>query len=216
MLQPKNKFTIEKNYGLDELNKYIPSWIASWQAGTEYSFDSNTGLSNGVLSPKYTIVEFADYKCPHCKVAFLTLDAFLKGQRNVLFIYKPYPLDGICNEKVPQKSDGSRCAFAGFTLCAEKIAKKGWDIHHWLFEKQEEFASVTDAKTLLPQIESKFGLDAKQMAECADSEEIFSEIKKSTEEGNRANVKGTPSIYINGKILQGAHILEVLKQATSN
>ncbi|MBY0553389.1 DsbA family protein [bacterium] len=207
---------ILKSYGLDELNKYIPGWIAQWKASTEYTFDNNVGLSNNVTQPKYTLVEFADFKCPHCKTASQTIHTFLKGRTDVLFVYKPYPLDGNCNDGVTHKGDSSRCTLAAFALCAEKIAKKGWDMHHWIFERQEEHFNVSDAKSLLPQIEKDLAIDAKQLAECADSTETFAEIKKSTQEGALAKVEGTPAIFLNGKSLPRAHILEVLKQATKN
>jgi protein-disulfide isomerase len=207
---------IEKNYGLDELNKYIPSWIAQWKSSPEYPFNNNVGLSNNTNNPKFTLVEFADFKCPHCKHASETIDVFLKGRKDVLFIYKPYPLDGTCNPNSSHKGDGSRCTLAGLALCAEKIAKKGWEMHHWIFAKQEELLRVADAKTLLPQIEKDLGLDPKQLGECSDSAEIFAEIKKSTEEGSVAKVEGTPAIYLNGKSLPRAHILEVLRKATED
>lgn len=207
---------IEKNYGLDELNKYVPSWIAQWKAGTEYAFDNNVGLTNNASNPKYTLVEFADFKCPHCKTASQTIHTFLKGRTDVLFVFKPYPLDGNCNDGVTHKGDSSRCSLAAFALCAEKIAQKGWQMHDWIFERQERIISVNDAKSLLPEIEKDLSLDAKLLAECADSAETFAEIKKSTQEGASAKVEGTPAIFMNGKSLPRAHILEVLKQAAKN
>lgn len=207
---------IEKNYGLDELNKYIPSWIAQWKASTEYAFDNNVGLTNNVTNPKYTLVEFADFKCPHCKVASQVIDTFLKGRSDVLFVFKPYPLDGNCNDGVTHKGDSSRCTLAAYTLCAEKIAKKGWSMHHWIFEHQERIIGVNDAKSLLPEIEKDLALDTKALAECADSAETFAEIKRGTQEGANAKVEGTPAIYMNGKFLPRAHILEVLRQAAKN
>jgi protein-disulfide isomerase/uncharacterized membrane protein len=207
---------IEKNYGLDEINKYIPSWIAQWKSSPEYPFNNNVGLSNNINNPKFTLVEFADFKCPHCKHASETIDIFLKGRTDVLFIYKPYPLDGTCNANSAHKGDGSRCTLAGLALCAEKIAKKGWEMHHWIFAKQEELLSLSDVKLLLPQIEKDLGLESKQLGECADSVETFAEIKKSTEEGAMAKVEATPTIFMNGKSLPKGYILEVLKQAVQD
>ena len=119
---------IQNNYGLDQIKQQIPEKLAIWAAGKQYSFDKNTGLSNGVENPRITLVEFADFKCPHCKSAEKTINIFLKGKTDVLFTFKPYPLDGNCNSEVKknerQKGDNSRCVLAAFTLCAEKIAKK--------------------------------------------------------------------------------------------
>lgn len=204
---------IQKDYGLDKITPYIPEKIAIWKAGAEHSFKSEGSLNRGVENAKFTIVEFADFKCPHCKAASSMFDLFLSAHPDVNFIFKPYPLDGTCNEGLPQKGDGSRCTMAAFVLCAEKLAKKGFEVHHWLFENQEKLFPVTDAKTLVPEIEAKFGLS--KLADCADSSETFEEIKKSAAEGTAAQVEGTPTIYVNGKKLPWGQILEVLKQATS-
>ena len=124
------------------MKRYIPEKIAIWKAGTEYSFDPNTGLNKHIENARVTIVEFADFKCPHCKVASATLELFLNGRSDVNFIFKPYPLDGSCNAGLPQKGDGSRCTLAGFTLCAEKLNKKGFEMLHWLFERQEKIMAA--------------------------------------------------------------------------
>lgn len=204
-----------EHYGLQEITKYVPEKIAIWKAGTEYAFDPQLGISNGVENAKYTLVEFADFKCPHCKHASNTIGLFLKGRPDVKFIYKPYPLDGTCNPSSPQKGDGSRCQFAAYALCAQKIANKGLDVTHWLFDNQEKFFEVSDGKTLLPQIQEKFGLDSKTMSECADSAETYDLIGRSAQEGKAAQVEGTPTIYLNGKKLPWGQIPEVLRAATS-
>ena len=206
---------LQKEYGLDEMKRYVPEKVAIWKAGTEYSFDQNAGLSKKVENAKFTIVEFADFKCPHCKVASSTFDLFLSTRSDVNFIFKPYPLDGTCNSALPGKGDGSRCSLAAFVLCAEKLAQKGWEMHHWIFARQEKLMAVTDAKSLLPEIELELGLNKAQLGECADSAEIFDAVSKSAAEGNAATVEGTPTVYVNGKKLPWGHIMEVLKQATA-
>ena len=204
---------IQNSYGLDQIKQQIPEKLSVWANSPAYSFDKNIGLSNGVANPRITLVEFADFKCPHCKSASNAIDIFLKGKTDILFTYKPYPLDGNCNPAIQQKGDNSRCVLAAYALCAEKIAKKGWDMHHWIFEKQERLFNVTDAKTLLPEIQNDLGLDKSQMADCADSAEIYDVINKSTQEGTTAKVEGTPTVYMNGKKLPWGQFLEVLNAA---
>ncbi|MGZ3725560.1 MAG: vitamin K epoxide reductase/DsbA family protein [Pseudobdellovibrio sp.] len=204
---------VANSYGFDEIEKYVPEKIAIWKAGTEYSFDNTIGISNKVESPKYTLIEFADFKCPHCKVASGVMSAFLRGRSDVRFIYKPYPLDGSCNTAISQKGDGSRCGFAALALCSDKLAGKGMDVMHWLFDNQESFYEIADAKKLAPQIQEKFGIDSKSLSDCADSTETYDIINKSAQEGNKANVEGTPTIYLNGKKLPWGQMIEVLRAA---
>lgn len=205
-----------QHYGLDQIAKYVPEKVAIWQAGTEYSFDPQLGISNGVENPKHTLIEYADFKCPHCKVASNTISLFLKNRTDVRFIFKPYPLDGNCNPGVTQKGDNSRCQFAALALCSEKISKKGLDVTHWLFDNQEAFFSTTDGKTLVPQIQEKFGVNEQELLTCMDSAETFDLISKSGNEGTAAQVEGTPTIYLNGKKLPWGHVIQVLQAATAN
>lgn len=206
---------IQSNYGLDELHKQVPEKISLWKSGTQFSFEPNIGLSNHVTSPRVSIVEFADFKCPHCKAAADTFDIFLKGRSDVQFIYKPYPLDGTCNAAVSQKGDGSRCQMAAMVLCADKLFSKGWELHHFFFKNQEKYFSVPDVKSILPDIKAELGIDTAQLSDCADSAETYDLIHQSSAEGDKAQVEGTPTVYVNGKKLPWGQFLEVLQAADS-
>lgn len=205
---------IKENYGLSELNKIIPERIAKWQNSTVYSFDPQLGLNNKLGSNKIVLVEFADFKCPHCKSASKTIGTFLKGRKDIQFIFKPFALDGNCNasEQMP-KGDGTRCTLAAWTICAEQMMQKGWQVQHWLFEKQEEIAGIHDLNSLLPEIQEKFQLKTDELRACADSSATYDLLKKSSAEGIAAKVEGTPTIYLNGKKLDSGHILPVLSAA---
>lgn len=203
------------NYGISEIKKRIPERLAAWNASPVQNFDATVGLTNQVENPRITLVEFADFKCPHCKTASQTIDVFLKGKSDIHFTYKPYPLDGTCNDNVSFKGDGSRCLMAAYTLCAEKIAKKGWDVHHWLFENQRDIIDLTDASKLLPTFQKEYGLAVDEMSACADSTEIYEAIRKSAQEGAAAQVEGTPTIFMNGKKLPWGQFLDILKAAAS-
>lgn len=206
---------ISENYGLSEIKKMIPEKLYQWRNGQQYTFNLNDGLVIKGTEDKITIVEFADFKCPHCKVASKTIDLYLKGNPQVTFVFKPYPLDGACNKAIPNKGDGSRCTMAAWTLCAEKTQKRGWDMHHWIFEKQEELFQVADLKPYLPEIEKDLKIDTKAIVACADSNETYEAISRAADEGTNAKVEGTPTIYMNGKKLPAGQLVDVLKAAAS-
>lgn len=207
---------ILENYGLAELNRIVPEKIAQWKNSPTYTFDPGIGLNNKITSDKIVLVEFADFKCPHCKNAAKTIETFLKGRNDVQFIFKPFPLDGTCNSNTEMhKGDGTRCTLAAWALCAEQIAQKGWDVHHWIYEKQEEISAVSDLNTLLPEIERQFQVKATDLKACADSSATYELLKKSSEEGNKAQVSGTPTIYLNGKKLNYGHVFQVLSGAVN-
>ncbi|MBC7420688.1 MAG: thioredoxin domain-containing protein [Bdellovibrio sp.] len=207
---------IQENYGLNELKKMVPEKVAQWRGGFEHQLDYSLGISNKGTSTKVVIVEYADFKCPHCRDASKTFQTFLKANPDVHVIMKPYPLDGICNfeEKMP-KGDGSRCILAGYAMCAEKLSQKGWEVQEWLFSKQDEFIAATDLKPFLSDFSKQFGLDAVAIGACAESSETYDLLKKITAEGSKAQVSGTPTVYLNRKKLPYGNILEVLKTAVN-
>lgn len=206
---------LQENNGLSEIKKMIPEKIFQWKSSPEYTFNLNEGLIHKGLDSKVTVIEFADFKCPHCKSAATTIDSFLKGNPNITFIYKPWPLDGTCNSAVPSKGDGTRCTLAAWTLCAEKNEQRGWDVHHWIFKKQEELFQVSDLKSYLPELEKELKINIEKLAACSDSNETYELIHRLSEEGTKALVNGTPTIFMNGKKLPYGQFLDVLKSAAS-
>ncbi len=206
---------IKQQYGLDEVQKLIPEKLIQWKASPVQVFNLSEGLIRPGTDTKVTLVEFADFKCSHCKAASSTIDSFLKGNPQVTFIYKPFPLDGSCNKSIPNKGDGSRCTLAAWALCAEKNEKRGWDVHHWIFENQEQLFAATDLKPYLVELEKTLKIDTAKLTACSDSSETYDLILRTSEEGAKAQVQGTPTIYMNGKKLPYGQFLDVLKAASA-
>ncbi|AZZ36877.1 hypothetical protein CIK05_08765 [Bdellovibrio sp. qaytius] len=209
--------SIRDNYGLDQLQKVVPEKIAAWQRSPAVSFDQSLGLIKGSTEATApVIIEFADFKCPHCKAAAGTIKNFLAANKNVKMIFKPYPLDGVCNPHMGQKSDGSRCELAGWALCGEKLFAKGWDIHYWIFDHQEEMMHDADLTSHLNAMGKDLGIDTAQLKTCATSAETYDIIRRSADEGETAKVTGTPSIYVNGKKLEYGQFIDVLRGAINS
>ncbi len=204
---------VQENYGLNEIKKMVPEKIAQWRNAPQQEIDYSLGISNKGTSAA-VIVEYADFKCPHCRDAAKTMTAFHKANPNAHIILKPYPLDGLCNfeEKMP-KGDGSRCVLAGYAICAEKLSQKGWEVQEWLFTRQDEYISKTDVSSYLAEFSKEFALDQAAISTCASSTETFDLLKRITAEGSKAQVQGTPTVYLNKKKLPYGNILEVLKTA---
>lgn len=205
--------TIQEKYGLDQIRKLVPEKLVQWKQMPVQNFDSTLGLIKGNPDSKNVLVEFADFKCPHCKVASQTLSKFMSTPKDLKVVFKPFPLDGNCNPHVSHKGDGSRCQMAGFTLCAEKINQKGWATHDFFFENQESFMSLADIKNDFKGFADKNSLSFDEIVKCADSVETYDLLKKMTDEANKANVQGTPTIYLNNQKLDAGQFLDILNAA---
>ncbi len=207
--------TISNNYGLSELQKIIPEKIYLWQNSPSQDFNKELGLVKGSTDPNaIVLVEFADFKCPHCKVAAQTFKTFMSTQNKVKMIYKPFPLDGTCNPSIPSKGDGSRCELAGWTLCAEKLLKKGWDVHYWIFEHQENLFKTSDLTESFKQMTTDLNITpTEELKTCSTSVETYDLLKQLSLEGQKAAITGTPTIFLNNKKLEGAQNINILRSA---
>lgn len=206
--------SVRDNFGLSQVEKIVPEKIYHWQQSPAVTFDNGLGLVKGSSEAAAPVlVEFADFKCPHCKVAAGTIKNYLASNKNVKMVFKPYPLDGACNPHVPSKGDGSRCELAGWALCGEKLFQKGWDIHYWIFDHQETMMQASDLSPHLDQMSKDLGLDGSTLKTCATSAETYDVIKKSAAEGEAAKITGTPAIFVNGKKLEYGQFIDVLRAA---
>lgn len=206
--------SIRDSYGLDQMQKIVPEKILQWQRTPVVAFDNTLGLTKGSTSDSAPVlIEFADFKCPHCKTAANTIKNFLAGNKNVKMVFKPYPLDGVCNPHMPQKGDGSRCELAGWALCGEKLFSKGWDVHYWIFDHQENMMRDSDLSSHLEKMGRELGIDSAQLKTCATSAETYDIIRRSANEGEVAKITGTPAIFVNGKKLEYGQFIDVLRAA---
>ncbi len=113
------------HFGGGRLKEMVNDAVLNWQSSPSVNF-THDGLSKGSSEATFTIVEFADFMCPHCKHAVPSLKVFVETHPQVRLIFKPFPLDGTCNAKPDMpKGDGLRCTLAKAVLCAEKLNQKG-------------------------------------------------------------------------------------------
>lgn len=194
-----------------ELKKFIRFQVQDWQAAKTHSFKEVSGLTLGASTEnaKMTIVEFADFLCGHCKAAWPKLHAFTKSHKDVRLKFLNYPLDGACNSAI-KSSVAIRCQLAKATHCAEK-ENKGWEVHDYIFTHSEKFYASTTTEESLSQMIQELKIAKPGWDQCMNSEETQKAIVRQTDLGNQVGVKGTPTIFVNGKKLIGGQTLPVLE-----
>ena len=191
----------------------INSYVQEWQNAPTLTINPISPLVKGNTDPnaKMKIVEFADFRCSHCKAAAPTLDAFVKSHPGVQLSFQTFPLDGECNTSI-QGSNGASCLLARAHYCAQKF-DKGWQVHDWIFANQETMFSVEMIRSNLDKMSTELGLDVAKMKECADSDEAKKIIEQQAALGVQVNIRGTPTLFVNGKMLPGGANLSVLQRA---
>jgi protein-disulfide isomerase len=150
----------------------------------------------GPADATLTLVEFSDFQCPYCYVAAGKLDAVLKAYPSkVKLIFKQFPLD-----------THSQAALAAAAAIAAQRQGKFWPMHDALFAHRRELSP----RTILALARDN-GLDMNRFAADVDSAETKKVITKDLDDGDRAGVEGTPSIFVNGRKYNGGLDLEAIR-----
>ena len=171
--------------GLRKKKKFVP--LVKEPVAPIVSIDSKGFARRGNAKSKVTVVEFADYKCPHCGEAARTFKSiYKKYDKKVNFVFVDFPLRPGLSEKL---AEGAACA-------GEQ--NKYWEYHTMAFEQQ---ASSNEAS--VQSFADKVGLDKGKFKSCLSSGSGMSVVKKGRKLGESIGVSGTPAIYVNGKKVMG-------------
>ena len=134
-----------------------------------------------------TIVVFDDYQCPYCVRLNPVLEKVLKKYpENVKLVIKHFPLR---MHKFAKKA-------ARASLAAHQ-QDKFWEYHDMVFEN---YKGLNDEK--FPEFAATLGLDVEKFKTNTDSNPIADILKKDMAHGKTAGVRGTPTVFINGKRLK--------------
>jgi protein-disulfide isomerase len=152
-----------------------------------------------VLGPqdaRVTIVEFSDFQCPYCAAAVPQINAILKAYPSqVKLIFKQFPLE------IHSQADLAAAA----AIAAQKQGKF-WPLHDAMFANRDDLS-----RNNLLLLAKQTGMDMNRFGTDIDSTEVRETVVRDVQDGNRAGVEGTPTIFINGQKYNGPITVETLK-----
>jgi protein-disulfide isomerase len=200
---------------MSEIEKLAKEKVAYWSVAPQQNFDLATGLQmqKGTGEPVMTIVEFADFRCSHCKQAAAPLHSFTTNHPDVKLIYKFFPLDGQCNEALGGRGDGVSCGLAYAALCAEQGHQKGWAVHDYIYEHQTEITAAGNIDKNIEEISKAVQIPLEDLQACIKKPETREAVSKMAKEGDTAKIQGTPAIFVNGRVLDRGQMIPVLEGA---
>jgi protein-disulfide isomerase len=140
--------------------------------------------SKGSSNPSVTLVEFADFQCPHCKEGSEIADKVLEKYKDKMrIVYRHMPIN----------PSGISRKLAAASICAEQQGKF-WEYHDLAFKNQEKL----DDKSAL-QLATELKLDEAKLKACLDDPKTKEALEASEAEGRNLGVNGTPAFFLNGK-----------------
>jgi protein-disulfide isomerase len=144
-----------------------------------------------------TIVEFADFECPHCGEVAPALDKVIDAHKNdVRFAFKFYPL--------PSHPHAEIAARAG---AAAMNQNKFWEMHHSLFANQRHLEQAD-----LDSYAKELGIEVSRFHADMQSNQTTERIDKDRKLGEDLQIGGTPTIFINGRLFDGHDMNEWIAQ----
>lgn len=153
--------------------------------------DPSIGLSNA----KATVIEFGCYSCPYSRQAQPIVQELLdKYKDKIRFVYRDFPVDDI-HKTATLFAESANCALE---------QNQFWKYHDALFTTQEVCAQENeDPLVHIFTIAKETGLDIGQFKTCLESREYKEEVQKDFNDGIKAGVHGTPTFFINGRMIIG-------------
>jgi protein-disulfide isomerase len=176
--------------------------VAGEQTTVSQTFVLESTRALGLPSAPVTMFELSDFQCTFCRKFWgETLprlkETYVKNGQ-VRFAYQHFALLG---EHSFAAAQGAECAME---------QKKFWPYHDKLFESQGGLA-FTNAK--LKQYARRVGLDMGAFAQCLDSRKYQQKIEEETKLGFELGARGTPTFFLNGRILVGAQPFTAFQSA---
>lgn len=153
----------------------------------------------GAAGAKVTLVEFGDLQCPACAAYEPIVRQVLAENPGVLqLVFKHYPLTQIHQNAL----------IAAKASEAASLQGKFWEMHDMMYDTQKDWAGSLGARDIFITYATTLGLDVAKFTQDLNSEDIEKKIIAEYKEGTSLGVRGTPTFFVNGKLIESPGSVE--------
>jgi protein-disulfide isomerase len=147
--------------------------------------------ARGGENASVTLEEFSDFQCPACGGLDPGLRKISKdyGDR-VRWVFRNFPL-----------------AMHKYSFIAARAAEAGgaqgkfWEMHDAIYDHQDEWKDAPEPRDFFNTYAAQLGLNVEKFKADLERQDLADRIKQDYDRGISLNVRGTPTIYINGREL---------------
>ena len=172
--------------------------------GTSAGGSSDAAATNemilGADDAPVTVIEYASWTCPAClqyqnDVVVKMKEEYVETGK-AKFIFREFP------------TPPANISVAGFAVARCAGEDKYFDVLDELFERQRGILSIAreggQVKAALQQVAANHGLtDAGDFDACLQDSGVRRAIAASVSQGDNAGVSATPTVFVNGQMLEG-------------
>jgi protein-disulfide isomerase len=159
--------------------------------------------TKGKKGAKVVIHEFSEFQCPFCTRVLPTVKQVMDEYGDkVQIVWRNYPL--------PFHDKAFKAAEASQEVFEQGGDEKFWKYHDILFENQK----ALEPENLIKYAEQVGGINTAKLKTALDTDKHKATVQADMDAITKAGARiGTPSFFINGKLLQGAQPFPAFKAA---
>jgi protein-disulfide isomerase len=149
----------------------------------------------------HVLVEYGDYECPYSARAYRSIRGLLDEVR-FQFVYRHFPLTSIHPHAL------------GAAVAAEaaSLQDRFWPMHDWLFSHRR---TLEDEH--LREAARELGIDVEGFDEDRASTPVLQRVQRDVLSGEASGeVRGTPTIFIDGAVYRDSYEPDTLRGALSS
>lgn len=144
--------------------------------------------SFGPVDAPIHIVEFSDFECPYCARFAAVINQIKKDFPNeVRVTFRNYPLSFHPNARLVARG----------AVCANE-QRNFWGFHDEAFGRQSSLSKPDFSVDDVVQIANDAGLNGEELRDCVLSSFSEARVARDIEDGKAVNLRGTPTVFING------------------
>lgn len=165
------------------------------------SYLAQNGPTKGDKKAPVTLIEFSDFQCSFCrkfwkKTLPLIEERYIKTGK-VKLVYRHFAILGKPSKAAAQAAE-----------CAGEQGKF-WDYHDKLFASAGSLFAFTRGS--LKGYARELGLKDKLFSQCIDSAKYSKKVDGETSIAASLGARGTPTFFLNGRLIVGAQPFEVFE-----
>lgn len=164
---------------------------------------SADGRTMGDPNAPVRIDVFEDFLCSACASYTFEIEkqviTDLIPSGNVYYVFRQFPF--LDDRSAVKQSDQA----ANASMCALEQGRF-WDYHDMLYANQSGSSATPFSENRLIAFSETLGIDVQAFENCLNSSRYQSEIDQDIADGTRLGVTGTPSVFVNGKIVRPGYV----------
>jgi protein-disulfide isomerase len=167
--------------------------------------DRQPGYGAAENTAAVKLVVFSDFQCPFCQKEEQELRKNVPAAfaDKVRVYFTDFPLTSI-HPWAMKGSIAGRCVYRA-------SADAFWNYHDWIYENQKDITLENFDAKLQEFAKQKF-VDGAKLSACMNDKDAAAEVEKTMALGHDLSVSATPTLFLNGRKLEGGVEWPVLQQ----